>query len=237
MTLVLVHIPAVPLFLAHVFSLTGAVPSPGPIALDVSTLATLSGLTSRLNLGRRFFRVFRFLDAFNSAYVLSTSNTNGLSLDSWLTVSAHSFNGMYFLLETLTFPDVLGVPGVNIWGAEWGKVLRVESQRFWLFALVCGATAGALKVKGGGVEGRKRYRTLRKMVANVLDVPLPGVVVGWVPVSDGTVGVCMLLSTWLTASEVWEGCGEQVDEELKSSKDKIAAGKGETKEKLVEQKS
>lgn len=224
-----------PLFLFHLLSLTGTVSSPGPRALDVSTLTTLSGLTSRLNLGRRFFRVFRFLDAFNSAYVLSTSTTGGLSLDTWLTVSSHSFNGMYFLLETLTFPDVLGVPGVNIWGAEWGKMLRIESQRFWLFALVCGAAAGTLKVKGGGVEGRKRYRTLRKTIANVLDVPLPGVVVGWVPVSEGAVGVCMLLSTWLAAAEVWETCGEQVDEER--SRVIKGGGKAEVVEKTqVEEK-
>lgn len=224
-----------PLLLFHLLSLTGTVSSPGPTALDVSTLTTLSGLTSRLNLGRRFFRVFRFLDAFNSAYVLSTSSTGGLSLDAWLTVSSHSFNGMYFLLETLTFPDALGVPGVTIWGAEWGKMLRIESQRFWLFALVCGAAAGTLKVKGGGVEGRKRYRTLRKTIASVLDVPLPGVVVGWVPVSEGAVGVCMLLSTWLTAAEVWEACGEQVDEER--SKLIKGGGKAEgTKETKVEEK-
>ena len=200
-------------------------------------------MRARFAIGRRYFRVFRFLESFNSAWTLyhRAAGAEGMGLEKWLDVSAKSFNGMYLLLETMTFPDALGVEGLGIWGGEVGGMLVVEAQRFWLFALVCGVGAGGVRLwngsrgrdgkkkgerekKGEGGDGQREKwlkeevkreeqsrRVLRRLVADVMDIGLPGAVVGWVPVSPGTVGLLMLGSTWLTGLEVWERCGRELD--------------------------
>lgn len=59
--------------------------------------------------------------------------------EAWLAIFARAFNGMYLLLEALTLVDALGFP---LWGPRWAATLHVEGQRFWLFALACGAAGG-----------------------------------------------------------------------------------------------
>ncbi|KAK3350072.1 hypothetical protein B0T25DRAFT_549720 [Lasiosphaeria hispida] len=178
---------------------------PPTLAASEIPLPALQTLRTRFALGRRFFRVFRFLDAFGSAWALSrTAGVAGGSLEMWLDVSSRSFNGMYLLLETATFPEALGVDGLGVWGAETAAVLQVEGQRLWFFALVCAIGAGVMRVRRG--EGGRR------LVADVLDLAVPGAVVGWVAASPGTVGVLMLGSTWLTTVEVWERCGRDIGE-------------------------
>ncbi|KAK0641034.1 peroxisomal biogenesis factor 11 [Cercophora newfieldiana] len=202
--------------------------------LQPLSITTLSTLRARFAIGRRYFRVFRFLDSFNAAWKGFAVGPRGWG--EWLDVGAKGFNGMYLLLETITFPDALGVEGFGIWEVEVNKVLVVEAQRFWLFALVCGIGAGwarVVKLRGMGKgektgegekeevrrkraeEERKRremeWKVLRRMIADALDIAVPGAVVGWAPASPGTVGLLMLVSTWLTGLEVWERCGRELD--------------------------
>ncbi len=47
-------------------------------------------------------------------------------------------------------------------------------------------------------------------MADVCDLPVPGAVIGWIPVGSGTVGLFMVVSTYLTGLEVWERCGNEV---------------------------
>lgn len=58
------------------------------------------------------------------------------------------------------------------------------------------------------------YALARRCVADVLDLAVPGSVVGWVRVEPGTVGAVMVLSTWLTGVEVWERCGREIGREI-----------------------
>ncbi|KAK0708294.1 hypothetical protein B0H67DRAFT_556811 [Lasiosphaeris hirsuta] len=184
-----------------------------PPALAASELpfSALQALRARFALGRRFFRVFRFLDAFGSAWTLSQTARaapwGSPGLETWLDISSRSFNGMYLLLETATFPEALGVDGLSVWGREMAGVLQVEGQRLWFFALVCAVGAGVVRVRRGG-----GWRVGRRLVADVLDLAAPGAVVGWVAAEPGTVGLLMLGSTWLTTVEVWERCGREVEE-------------------------
>ena len=68
------------------------------------------------------------------------------------------------------------------------------------------------------VEGQSRTskmtsqqsRLSRKLVACLLDMPLPGSVVGWIPASPGTLGLLMLTTSVLTGFDVWERCGRDV---------------------------
>lgn len=62
---------------------------------------------------------------------------------------------------------------------------------------------------------RKQLRTtgrglLRRCIADLLDMAVPGSVVGWVNVQPGTVGAVMVVTTWLTALGIWERCGREI---------------------------
>ena len=180
---------------------------------------------------------------------------------------------MYLLLDASTIIDALQIEGLQLWGPEWERIIAVEAQRFWLFALVCGVFSGLLKMRkvvtdtpvtvtgdsltraktdGNSTStttitekektatpdetaesdpekelqrlqnataetGQKRREVRRRLhglgrnvVANALDVVLPGVIVGWVDASPGTVGLAMFTTTVLTGMDVWQRCGREV---------------------------
>lgn len=56
----------------------------------------------------------------------------------------------------------------------------------------------------------QQRRLSRKLVVCLLDLPLPGSIVGWIPASPGTVGLLMLTTSVLTGYDVWERCGREV---------------------------
>ena len=121
--------------------------------------------------------------------------------------ASRSFTGMYMLLESLTFAEVaLGVPVFGTREQVAGMV--VDGQRFWFAGLVCAVVAGGVRVARGGREGG--WRVWRRLLADGLDLAVPGSVVGWVELEPVTVGWCMLGSTVLTGWEVWERCGREV---------------------------
>lgn len=213
------------------------------------TLSILLTLRQRFNLARRFLRLFRFLESFHAAHKLyvsiAPSNQAGdkqrssrAEPEAWLDVFARTFNGMYLLLEVPAIVTELKIEGLQLWSPEWDRTVAVEAQRFWLFALVCAALSGMVKMrriqqaepaaegKGGSDSGkaegsstavvaekfqrekaRKMRGLARSVVANTLDIVVPGVVVGWVKVSPGVVGLAMFVTTILTGMDVWERCG------------------------------
>jgi hypothetical protein len=151
------------------------------------------------------------------------------------------FTGMYLLLESMVFAEVvLEVPGLGVWAGSPDRVAGfvVDGQRFWFLGLVCGVVGAVVKLgrperevreeekgdgkgkgRGGGEGGvvarkeeerGKRRRIVRRLVADVMDLGLPGSVVGWVPLSPETVGWLMLGTTVLTGMEVWERCGREL---------------------------
>ena len=66
--------------------------------------------------------------------------------------------------------------------------------------------------RGGGERGRgavdARVRRLaRGVVANALDIALPGTAVGLLDLAPGTVGLAMFATSVLTGMDVWEKCG------------------------------
>jgi hypothetical protein len=50
----------------------------------------------------------------------------------------------------------------------------------------------------------------RNVVANALDIVLPGAVVGWIDVSPRIVGLTMFSTTILTSIDIWARCGREV---------------------------
>jgi hypothetical protein len=210
----------------------------------------LAELSGRLGLVRRFIRFFRFFDAFSASYDVFASlgkegQPTSAHLEKTMDVIAGTFNGLYLLLEAVTLVDALRIPGLAIWGIEVESAIKIESQRWWLFALIVGALACMLRLsrvrgltptrtvpskvtqKNLGIEEKENAKTeeersrvsmdraqsrrlTRKMVACVLDMALPGSVVGWIPASKSSVAIITLVTSVLTGADVWERCGKEV---------------------------
>ncbi|KAG8157525.1 hypothetical protein KVR01_012567 [Diaporthe batatas] len=51
---------------------------------------------------------------------------------------------------------------------------------------------------------------VRRCVADLLDIVMPGTIVGWWKADQGTLGVILIVTTYLTGWEVWERCGREV---------------------------
>ncbi|POS79196.1 AoPex11B [Diaporthe helianthi] len=51
---------------------------------------------------------------------------------------------------------------------------------------------------------------VRRCVANLLDMAMPGSIVGWWKADQGTLGVILIVTTYLTGCEVWERCGREI---------------------------
>lgn len=235
---------------------------PSPLRAEAAQLeiltANLATLRPRLNLTRRYFRLFRFLDSFATAqalYLAPAPTTTG-DPGRWPDVTRCTLIGFYGLLESAAILDLSGVP---VLGGEATARLNLEAQRFWFAALACGVLANLLRVasslwrsrvpassadglatastgdgaanagkskgeaglektKKGEVPGdgpRQRAKgdltsVVRKLVADVLDLTIPGSVLGWVGLDSGTVGWAMFVSTLLTGYDVWVRCGKQV---------------------------
>lgn len=56
----------------------------------------------------------------------------------------------------------------------------------------------------------QQLRLSRKLMTCLLDLPLPGTIVGWIPASPGTLGLLMLSTSVLSGVDVWERCGREV---------------------------
>jgi hypothetical protein len=143
---------SIPLAHATLLSTLSLIQSSHGPADAAATQAALGGLRSRIALGRRFFRIFRFAESFSTAWALFYASSSPSASPShrpaelWLDISARSFNGMYLLLETLGFADALGAEGFAPLGKEWERVVHVEGQRFWFLALVCAVGAGLVRL-------------------------------------------------------------------------------------------
>lgn len=119
---------------------------------EASLHLVLLGLRERLNLARRFFRFFRFLDAFSTVCTdlgsAKRPETALLRCVSYLDLLARTFNGMYLLTEALTLVDASQVDGLAPLGKSNERRFKIEEMRFWFVALVAGICATLLSLYG-----------------------------------------------------------------------------------------
>ncbi|KAK4103270.1 hypothetical protein N658DRAFT_494600 [Parathielavia hyrcaniae] len=209
--------------LRHLLLLASPFPS-SPTAAAAISLATLTQLRTRLSALRQPFRLFRFLDSLSSAWSVFSSSPPSADflglVERWTDFGSKAFTGIYLVLESLTFVDVaVAVPGLGLFGSqEQVRATVLDGQRFWFLGLVCGILCALAKLGRGegniggksNGDGGRRYRIWRRLVADMLDLSVPGSMVGWVSLSPGKVGLLMLGSTVLTGMEVWERCGREV---------------------------
>lgn len=71
--------------------------------------------------------------------------------------------------------------------------VRKEQRKLW---------KSNIKTKSKGL--------VRKCVADLLDMVMPGSIVGWWKVDQGTLGFILIITTYLTGCEVWERCGREI---------------------------
>ncbi|CAK7214241.1 hypothetical protein SCUCBS95973_002071 [Sporothrix curviconia] len=127
---------------------------------EVATM--LVGARDRVNLVRRVFRMFRFIESSHNAHRLysglfaapeqaqdpskTAARRRRRRYDPWLDAFAATFAGLYLILETATLLDALDVPGLAVWGPERADRLNVEGQRYWFLSLSCSVLAGVLRM-------------------------------------------------------------------------------------------
>ena len=56
----------------------------------------------------------------------------------------------------------------------------------------------------------QRLQVSKKLMVCLLDLSLPGSIIGWIPASPSTVALLMLTTSVLTGWDVWERCGREV---------------------------
>ncbi|KAK2049827.1 hypothetical protein LZ31DRAFT_456324, partial [Colletotrichum somersetense] len=126
------------------------------LAPDSPLLEALGPLKNHLNLTRRFIRLFWFLNSFGTSYnLVSPAPPHGgsrdgggavVGLETWLDIVRFTLLGLYGGIESLTLPDLLGVPQLEVFGAERTRALNLEAQRFWLLALASGVLANLARM-------------------------------------------------------------------------------------------
>ncbi|PQK13763.1 hypothetical protein BB8028_0004g06940 [Beauveria bassiana] len=121
-------------------------PSAGAAAQHLATRATLLALQDWLNVTRRSLRTFWFLRAFDSSYARFRQAGPLLGAEALLDVVAGSLLGVFGLLETATLPDMLGIPGLAVFGPDAARRLNEQAQLCWLLALLAAVLAAGVRV-------------------------------------------------------------------------------------------
>ncbi|KAH6887583.1 peroxisomal biogenesis factor 11 [Thelonectria olida] len=124
--------------------LAALVPKPTSEAQLAVKAVGLGALRGQLNVSRRFIRLFRFMDTLNAgfdAYVAPEKN-----LEVWLDVVSKTCLGMFGMIETLTLVDLIGIPGLEVFGPARSSEIDAQSQYFWFFGLATSVTISLIKL-------------------------------------------------------------------------------------------
>lgn len=110
----------------------------------MSTETSLLQLQGRLNITRRWMRLFRFLEAYQGGWNLYLSENK--SIETWLDIVSKTTMGMFGMLESITLPDLLGVDHLEIFGVKRTAKLNFDAQQFWFVALYASILSTAIKL-------------------------------------------------------------------------------------------
>ncbi len=135
---------AVGLILTSYTSLIALAQPSHSAAQHLATRLTLVSLQDWLNVTRRSMRTFWFLRAFQGSYAQYAAGPQGL--EDLLDVVAGSLLGVFGLLETVTIPDLLRIPGLAVFGAEQTQRLNVQAQMCWFAALLAMVLSAGVKI-------------------------------------------------------------------------------------------
>lgn len=187
---------------------------------------------SQLALTRRFFRFFNFVDYFDRALVLLSGSAGAADDDTagilpLIELGQWTCFGLYHFLEDLTMLHAMG-----IYTASWGVPVLSEANKFWFYALSLSLLGSLYKhlfaTRGHETPDRNDVADQRKMqkevsvrkpkavkstpsslalkkrlIVDACDLLIPGVFLGWIPVGGATVGMATVVSTVITAQDIW----------------------------------
>ncbi|KAH7151718.1 peroxisomal biogenesis factor 11 [Dactylonectria estremocensis] len=119
----------------------------------VQTTKTLGLATMRgqLNVSRRFIRLFRFLDTLQSGWTLYVAEDK--SLEVWLGIISKTSLGLFGMTETLTLVDLLGIPGLQVFGPLRSKEIDAQSQYLWFGGLAASVLISLIKLNRLNASG------------------------------------------------------------------------------------
>ncbi|VUC23188.1 unnamed protein product [Clonostachys rosea] len=115
-----------------------------PVSVHMATETCLKQLQGTLNVTRRSFRLFRFLEAFNASYALYLTEVK--TIETWLDIASKSSLATFGMLESVTLPDLLGVDHLEFFGPAQTTKINVDAQIFWFIGLYTSAVSTAIKL-------------------------------------------------------------------------------------------
>lgn len=107
--------------------------------------ATLIPLLDRLNITRRFLRLFRFIEAFQRGWKSYISGTDR-KFEDWLDILSASTLGIYGLIESATLLDLIGIPNLTFFEVAQAKELNRQAQMYWFTALYAASVSAGIKL-------------------------------------------------------------------------------------------
>lgn len=107
--------------------------------------ATLVPLLDRLNITRRFLRLFRFIEAFQRGWKSYISGGDR-KFEDWLDILSASTLGIYGLIESATLLDLIGIPNLTFFEVAQAKELNRQAQIYWFTALYAASVSAGIKL-------------------------------------------------------------------------------------------
>lgn len=212
-----------------------------PALVACETRAALAALAVSLSLVRRTVRLFWFLGTLQKSWAaLAAAPGHPRPLTAWLDGFAGSALGLYGLVESATLLDLVGIPGLALFGLRASRIIDREVQVLWLAGLVLDALSCGIKLfhlcaeraplheqqrAPADADSAKRLARARaraadmdarirllamKLVAAVLDMAIPAATMRLISVDKGLVAIVMFCSTILTGAAVWDRCAKAV---------------------------
>lgn len=118
-----------------------------PFSLPITHLraeTTVAQLVGHLNITRRWFRLFRFLETLQAGW--KSYMAPDKTIEVWLDAHAKTCLGLFGMLETVTLLDLTNIDHLEIFGRPQADKLNVDAQRFWFLGLYLSAMATSARL-------------------------------------------------------------------------------------------
>lgn len=176
------------------------------VSADIIT--RVSKGASAVGLTRKLMRVFRSLEYFNDALGATAISDD---LERFLQVMKSISLGIWLVMDHVQWMHKAGYITVQ----TIKTIDNIHSQA-WFIGLLCGAIVSTYKLKKLNDErnaltntskaesiDQARQKQMMGVVKNGLDMIIPAQRLGWVPVSDGTVGLCGTITSVIGIIDTW----------------------------------
>jgi peroxisomal biogenesis factor 11 (PEX11) len=119
---------------------------------------------------------------------------------------------------------------MGIWGTTWGRDILIEANRFWFYSLILSLCCSLWTLSARSNNSNRRSSSdhptaektqqpqrksdekekqpssapvVKQIVVDSFDLLIPGAFVGWIAASPVQVGLATIISTVVTARDIW----------------------------------